>query len=100
MRRTGKLYGLTLYSALSTILASLLASCWTQRTPSFHFWLDLIPSGFGMAGFITATLIVRFYLVQDFPAILTMWQAMITSVSKEDMAVATGSQCSTSSRDP
>ncbi|KAH6915245.1 vacuolar amino acid permease [Coprinopsis sp. MPI-PUGE-AT-0042] len=77
MRRTGKLYGLTLYSALSTILASLLASCWTERTPSFHFWLDLIPSGFGMAGFITATLI-----------------AMITSVSKEDMAVATGTKVS------
>lgn len=73
MRKTGKLYGLTLYSALSTIVASFLASCWTERTPSFHFWFDLIPSGFGMASFITATLI-----------------AMITSVRKEDMAVATG----------
>lgn len=73
MRRTGKLYGLTVACAVSAMVASLLASCWNESTPSWHLWLDLVPSGCGMAGFVTSTLI-----------------AMITSVMKEDIAVATG----------
>jgi len=73
MRRTGKLYGLTVACAIGAMAASLLASCWTERTPSWHLWFDLVPSGFGMAGFITSTLI-----------------AMITNVMREDMAVAIG----------
>ncbi|KAG2013425.1 MFS multidrug transporter [Coprinopsis cinerea AmutBmut pab1-1] len=73
MRRTGKLYGLTTTAAFSAIVASFLASQWSENTPSWHFWVDLIPSGCGMASLITSTLI-----------------AMITSVLKEDQAVATG----------
>ncbi|KDR83544.1 hypothetical protein GALMADRAFT_54931 [Galerina marginata CBS 339.88] len=73
MRRTGKLYTLTLVSSFMCIFASILASCWNDNSSTFHLWLDLIPQGFGMASFITSTLI-----------------AMIAGVYKEDMAVATG----------
>ncbi|KAF9057745.1 vacuolar amino acid permease [Panaeolus papilionaceus] len=73
MRRTGKLYTLTLVSAGLSMLASLLASCWNEKSSAFHLWVDLIPQGFGMASFITSTLI-----------------AMIAGVYKADMAVATG----------
>jgi len=73
MRRTGKLYNLTLVSSLLTILASASVCLWDHNTSSFHLWLDLIPQGFGMASFITSTLI-----------------AMIAGVYREDMAVATG----------
>jgi len=73
MRRTGKLYGLTLASCFLTVLASMLITLWNEDSSSFHLWLDLVPQGFGMASFITSTLI-----------------AMIAGVYKEDMAVATG----------
>jgi len=73
MRRTGKLYTLTLVSAFMGILASVLASCWNDNTSDFHLWIDLIPQGFGVASFITSTLI-----------------AMIAGVYKEDMSVAIG----------
>ncbi|KIK08399.1 hypothetical protein K443DRAFT_1497 [Laccaria amethystina LaAM-08-1] len=73
MRRTGKLYGLTLISSMLTIIASILASLWDEKSSAFHLWVDLIPHGFGMASFITTTLI-----------------AMIAGVYQEDMAVATG----------
>ena len=58
MRKTGKLYWLTLIAAAMTCLASLLASFWSGSTPSFHLWLDLLPQSFGFASFITTTLIV------------------------------------------
>ncbi|GLB33632.1 putative sugar (and other) transporter [Lyophyllum shimeji] len=73
MRRTGKLYGLTLASCFLTILASVLVTLWNEDSSPIHLWLDLVPQGFGMASFITSTLI-----------------AMIAGVYKEDMAVATG----------
>lgn len=73
MRRTGKLYTLTLVSSLLTIFASTLVCLWGPNTSTFHLWLDLFPQGFGMASFITSTLI-----------------AMIAGVYREDMAVATG----------
>ncbi|RDB22561.1 Multidrug resistance protein fnx1 [Hypsizygus marmoreus] len=73
MRRTGKLYILTLASAMLAIIASILVTLWNENTSAFHLYLDLIPQGFGMASFITSTLI-----------------AMIAGVYKEDMAVATG----------
>lgn len=58
MRRTGKLYGLTLTASFMSIFASLLASTWSQSTPDFRFWADLLFQGFGMASLITSTLIV------------------------------------------
>ncbi|KLO12822.1 vacuolar amino acid permease [Schizopora paradoxa] len=73
MRRTGKLYLLTLLSALSATMSTLLLCFWGERTSSFHLWLDIVPQGFGMASLITSTLI-----------------AMIASVTREDLAVATG----------
>jgi len=73
MRRTGKLYTLTLASSLLTILASILVVFWNDNSSTLHLWGDIIPQGFGMASLITSTLI-----------------AMIASVNKEDMAVATG----------
>ncbi|KIJ20547.1 Drug:H+ antiporter-2 family protein, partial [Paxillus involutus ATCC 200175] len=73
MRRTGKLYNLTLASAALCVVASILVALWNDQTSNFHLWLDIVPQGFGMASLITSTLI-----------------AMIASVYKEDMAVATG----------
>ncbi|KAG0705491.1 vacuolar amino acid permease [Suillus ampliporus] len=73
MRRTGKLYHLTLASAGLAIIASILVALWNDNTSQYHLWLDIVPQGFGMASLITSTLI-----------------AMIAGVYKEDMAVATG----------
>lgn len=60
MRRTGKLHTLTLVSCGMSVLASTLASLWNENSSAFHLWVDLIPQGFGMASFITSTLIVGF----------------------------------------
>jgi len=73
MRRTGKLYHLTLASTALTIFASILVTLWNDNTSKYHLWLDIVPQGFGMASLITTTLI-----------------AMIAGVYREDMAVATG----------
>lgn len=56
-----------------TIVAATNIIFWTDSTSTFHLWFDIVPQGFGMASVITTTLI-----------------AMIASVAKEDMAVATG----------
>lgn len=73
MRKTGKLYTLTLASSALTILANVLVVLWNDKTATYHLWFDIVPQGFGMASSITSTLI-----------------AMIAGVYKEDMAVATG----------
>ncbi|KAH9853757.1 MFS general substrate transporter [Lenzites betulinus] len=73
MRRTGKLYSLTLCSCLLTVFAASMVAMWNENSPAYHLWLDVAPQGFGMASVITTTLI-----------------AMIASVSREDLAVATG----------
>ncbi|KAJ3485362.1 hypothetical protein NLI96_g5024 [Meripilus lineatus] len=73
MRRTGKLYGLTLISCFLTIIAASFVAAWNENTAAFHLWVDVFPQGLGMASVITTTLI-----------------AMIASVGKEDLAVATG----------
>ena len=60
MRRTGKLYGLTLLSAMCTIYAATMVAMWNDNSSQWHLWSDLIPQGFGMASVITTTLIVRY----------------------------------------
>jgi hypothetical protein len=95
MRRTGKLYTLTLVSSLLTILASVLVVLWNENSSAFHLWGDIIPHGFGMASLITTTLIVCSRFLISLPAPLKQnFQAMIASVNREDMAVATGSELS------
>ncbi|KAF8268308.1 major facilitator superfamily domain-containing protein [Lactarius quietus] len=61
MRRTGKLYTLTLIVM------------WNEKSSQWHLWVDIVPQGFGMASLITSTLI-----------------AVIAGVAKTDVAVATG----------
>jgi len=73
MRRTGKLYTLTLLSAMCPLYASVMVAMWNDNSSKWHIWGDLIPQGFGMASVITTTLI-----------------ALISCVTKEDVAVATG----------
>jgi len=73
MRRTGKLYTLTLVSVALSIISSIYIALWDFDTSQFHLWFDVVPSGFGIASFITSMLI-----------------AMIANVAKEDIAVATG----------
>lgn len=93
MRRTGKLYTLTLISAVFTIYSSLSIASWTPDTANYHLWVDIIPQGFGMASLITTTLIVSSLFRRGLIAlILTASKAMIAGVYKEDMAVATGSK--------
>lgn len=62
MRRTGKLYTLTLVSALLSVVANILIMFWNDNTPQWHLWLDIVPQGFGMASVITSTLIVSLTL--------------------------------------
>lgn len=73
MRRTGKLYVLTLLSAALSVAAACAVASWNEDSSWINLWLDLFPQGFGMSSLITTTLI-----------------AMIANVSKEDLAVATG----------
>jgi hypothetical protein len=58
MRRTGKLYALTVASALLTVIASILLILWNENSSPIHLWGDIVPQGFGMASIITTTLIV------------------------------------------
>ncbi|KAI0092776.1 MFS general substrate transporter [Irpex rosettiformis] len=73
MRRTGKLYSLTLISCGLTVIAATLVAFWNENSSWIHLWFDIVPQGLGMASVITTTLI-----------------AMIASVKREDLAVATG----------
>ncbi|KAI0346735.1 MFS general substrate transporter [Trametopsis cervina] len=73
MRRTGKLYTLTLVSCALTVVAALLVVRWNENSSWIHLWFDIAPQGLGMASVITTTLI-----------------AMIANVAKKDLAVATG----------
>ena len=59
MRKTGKLYGLTLVSCGLTVLAAVLVVFWNEDSSAFHLWFDIVPQGLGMASVITTTLIVR-----------------------------------------
>lgn len=59
MRRTGKLYGLTLVSAILCVAAAVLVVMWNENSSAFHLWFDIVPQGLGMASVITTTLIVR-----------------------------------------
>lgn len=58
MRRTGKLYTLTLLSAIAPLYASTMVAMWSDSSSKLHLWGDVIPQGFGMASVITTTLIV------------------------------------------
>ncbi|EJT97595.1 vacuolar amino acid permease [Dacryopinax primogenitus] len=73
MRHTGRYWSLNLFGAFLPILSSTLFSLWTRNTSDFHLWFDIIPSGFGHSSLITSTLI-----------------ALIASVDRADLAVATG----------
>ncbi|KAF8512610.1 MFS general substrate transporter [Hysterangium stoloniferum] len=73
IRHTGKYYRITLVSALLGVLSCTLVSLWNENTPSLDLWFDIAPNSFAVGSVLTTTLI-----------------AMITSVSREDMAVATG----------
>ena len=92
MRKTGKLYSLTLVSAALCILASVLVASWNEKTSTLHLWLDIVPQGFGMASLITTTLSVSISPSIVLSPYARAMQAMIAGVHKEDMAVATGSE--------
>ena len=58
MRRTGKLYTLTLVSSFTTVIAASLLVFWNEDTSWLHLWFDIVPQSLGMASVITTTLIV------------------------------------------
>ena len=74
MRKTGKLYTLTLASMALGIIASVLVSLWNFNSSEWNLWLDLIPHGFGVASMITSTLIVSLRARRDicFPSLPQM----------------------------
>ena len=92
MRRTGKLYTLTVASSVMATLATVMLCFWGENTGTLHLWFDVAPQGFGMASLITSTLIVSLLFFIDHNILLTHSQAMIASVTREDIAVATGSE--------
>jgi len=95
MRRTGKLYTLTMVSSLLTVLASFLLILWSKNSSPIHLWVDIVPQSFGLASLVTCTLIVGHLANVSMFSINSLYphtQAMIGSVTKEDMAVATGSK--------
>lgn len=92
MRRTGKLYGLTLISCFLTIIAASYVAAWNENTSAIHLWVDVFPQGLGMASVITTTLIVSHCVAPSVGVLKFRLQAMIASVGKEDLAVATGSK--------
>jgi hypothetical protein len=59
MRRTGKLYTLTLVSAALAVYSSVQIAMWHGNSSQWHLWVDIVPQGFGIASVITSTLIVR-----------------------------------------
>jgi hypothetical protein len=61
MRRTGKLYKLTLLSSIGALYATTRVAMWNDNSSKLHLWGDLIPQGFGMASVITTTLIVGIF---------------------------------------
>jgi hypothetical protein len=75
MRHTGKYYWLTVSMAGSAFLSMIVISTFTTKTPEWVLWLAIVPSGFGISGLVTSTLI-----------------ALIAVVRKEDIAVATGGE--------
>ncbi|KAF8308605.1 vacuolar amino acid permease [Clavulina sp. PMI_390] len=73
MRATGKHWFLSIASAGAAILSCLLMANWNDGTSTFELWFDIVPSGAGTSSLFGTTLI-----------------ALISSVSREDMAVANG----------
>ncbi|KZW03875.1 MFS general substrate transporter [Exidia glandulosa HHB12029] len=73
MRHTGKYWSLTFASAVGCLIASSMVATWSDTTHWLHLWLDIVPSGLGGSALITSTLI-----------------ALISSVDREHVAVATG----------
>ena len=92
MRRTGKLYTLTLVSAVLAIYSSIHIAMWNENSSQWHLWVDIVPQGFGMASLITSTLIVRILTRTLLRRKAHAPQAVIACVSKADVAVATGSK--------
>ena len=62
MRKTGKLYFLTIGTVAAATTATISICFWNEHTSAWHLWLDIVPQGFGMASLITTTLIVSFIL--------------------------------------
>ncbi|KAG8955270.1 hypothetical protein FRC03_011230 [Tulasnella sp. 419] len=73
MRKTGRYYYLCLGSAVLSVITSVLMIRWNPSSAAWHMWIDILPNGLGISSLITSTLI-----------------ALIASVGREDIAVATG----------
>jgi len=73
MRTTGKYWYLIVSSGVLLVGSSVLVSFWNDNTDTFQLWFDIVPTGFGFCSILTGTLI-----------------AMVASVDRADMAVATG----------
>ncbi|KAJ7044136.1 MFS general substrate transporter [Mycena alexandri] len=77
MRRTGRYWAFTVGAALCVVSANFVLATWSpcrnKDTPEWVLYTTLMPSGFGFAATLTTTLL-----------------ALIASVSREDIPIATG----------
>ncbi|KAF8308600.1 MFS general substrate transporter [Clavulina sp. PMI_390] len=73
IKSTGKYWLLSIASAGAILFANLLFASWNDHTSSFQLWVDIVPSGSGMASLYGTTMI-----------------ALISSVSHAEMPVAIG----------
>ncbi|KAJ7290214.1 MFS general substrate transporter [Mycena rebaudengoi] len=73
MRKTGHYWTLQAFAGLCIITANFTLASWDENTPEWVLYVTLMPSGYGFATMLTTTLI-----------------ALIASVPREDIPIATG----------
>ncbi|KAL7410721.1 MFS general substrate transporter [Mrakia frigida] len=74
LRYSGRYYKATNFSVFLVLVSCVILATWNEETtPRWLFWIGVVPFGFGSSAAITSTLI-----------------AMIASVPRDQMAVATG----------
>ncbi|KAJ6606043.1 MFS general substrate transporter [Mycena vulgaris] len=73
MRKTGRYWKLQAFSGLCLVAANLILASWNADTPEWVLYTTLMPSGFGFATALTTTLL-----------------ALIASVPRDDIPLATG----------
>jgi hypothetical protein len=90
MRHTGKYWYVTMGATVLSVASTTRIAFWDNHTSNFELWFDIVPIGLGIGAIVTSTLIVRdLVILLSISDLLT--KGIIACVSREDMAVATGS---------
>jgi hypothetical protein len=94
VRQTGKYWWFTVLSYAISISGIFLIVLWDDRTAEYHFWLDAALTGLGGSSVTTTVITVSPLLPlvsAELSSDLQFWKALVSSVAKEDIAVAMGS---------